>query len=586
MWPDHPSYTREAYTDPEVFDVDRPVQKRMPHDMEIQFEHMRGQGFFPGDPAVARTHFIDIMRLWRGRIRGKEGEVWDATRKEWQTASRFVFFLEQMKAKGLPFPDAVESGVSGVTDLSDQDVFLAGLVTIEQMEAGEVNAETVQSVLGLAADEYTFVMERGQVGYQKKDGSEEMSIVDADTVRTYHDDLFNWPAIIERHADNLQSLDRQAHRTRVVGHRVYLPNVTIKLTRNFTPPGQPYDPYIATFRIPPSMTKQDLRSYLKAVYNLDVSFVRTVVYWGEVVRDQRNGQRHRQKGGEHNYKKAIVGLYEPFHYPDDVKELRAISRAQGRGDQMYIDRMNSLNSTFYIREQKDFRRKLVQAVYKRSSYGHRSKGEGQSRVRRGSLTRPRYLMNPKLIPATHPCQDHGAPQGPGERDRGRGAQAPARRQGAGRCLGAARWRCSVWIVADKSRHMLHAHAFIRNKSSPALDGRLVRVNVLDVAPPFVHLVERSLLGQDMPVDLRADLGEASPPVEIGLVALVAVRLFRVLPVALGEGHVCGYPLLLEVRHDRHDRAGFWPSARCVTHQTRWCFQAAPCAHSPSSHEIW
>ena len=380
QWPDHPSFTREPYTDPDVFDVDRSSQKRLPHEMEIQFEHMRSQGFFPGDSAVARTHFIDIMRLWRGRIRGREGQVWDATRKEWQTASRLVFFLEQMKEKGLPLPEAEADGVAGVTPLSDRDVFLAGLITIQQLEDGEINAEAVESVLGVKADEYTFAMHRGQLEYGPKDGSEGITILNEDTFRTYHESLLNWPAIISRYTEQLDAANRQSHRTRVVGHRVYLPNVTIRLTRNFTPPGQPYDPYIATFRIPPSMTKQDLRSYLKAVYNLDVSFVRTVVYWGEVVRDPRNGRRHRQKGGVHNYKKAVVGLYEPFHYPDDVQELRAISRAQGRGDKMYVDRMNSINSSFYIREQRDFRKKLVQAVYKRSSYGHRSKGEGQSRV--------------------------------------------------------------------------------------------------------------------------------------------------------------------------------------------------------------
>lgn len=460
QWPDHPSFTREPFTDPEVFDVDRPTSKRLPHEMEIQFEHMRSKGFFPGDPAVARTHFVDIMRLWRGRIRGQEGQVWDAVRKEWQTASRLAFFLEQMDAKGLPFPEAVEKGVVGATELSDHDLFLSGVIPIHKLEAGDVIAEVAERVLGIQANEvneYLFTMMHGKVEYARKDGSEGLLTVDEETLRTHYHTLFDWPKILKRHADELKTAKRQSYRTRVVGHRVYLPNIIVRLTRNFTPPGQPYDPYIATFRIPTSMTKQDFRSYLKAVYNLDVSFVRTVVYWGEVVRDQRNGQRHRQKGGEHNYKKAIVGLYEPFHYPDDVHELRAISRAQGKGDKMYNDRMASINSTFYISEQKAFRRKLIQAVYKRSSYGHRSKGEGQSRV---SVDDADVVDTFVLIVATHPRQDPGAPPGAGARDRDRGAQAPTRRQRAGRLSVGVQAQC-MELIAPYRTGMLHAHAFIR-----------------------------------------------------------------------------------------------------------------------------
>lgn len=110
----------------------------------------------------------------------------------------------------------------------------------------------------------------------------------------------------------------------IAGQRIYLPNVQIRLMRNHTPPGQPYDTSIATFRIPPSMTKNDLRSYLSAVYNLPVTFIRTDNYIAPIKRIGPAGQQQRVSGSKKNYKRAIVGLLEPFHYPDDVAELDAI----------------------------------------------------------------------------------------------------------------------------------------------------------------------------------------------------------------------------------------------------------------------
>lgn len=110
----------------------------------------------------------------------------------------------------------------------------------------------------------------------------------------------------------------------LVAQRIYLPNIQIRLMRNNTPAGQQYDPYTATFRIPPSMTKTDLRSYLLAVYGLHVTFIRTDNYIAPVARVGTAFQQKRIKGSQKNYKRAVVGLHEPFHYPDDVAELDAL----------------------------------------------------------------------------------------------------------------------------------------------------------------------------------------------------------------------------------------------------------------------
>ncbi|TFY62279.1 hypothetical protein EVJ58_g3964 [Rhodofomes roseus] len=89
----------------------------------------------------------------------------------------------------------------------------------------------------------------------------------------------------------------------VVGQKIYLPNIIIRLVRNHTPPGQPYNPYEATFRLPPSMTKTDLRSYLSAVYGVKTTAHKT-------------------------YKRAVVGLVEPFYYPLAMEDMSAEEREQ------------------------------------------------------------------------------------------------------------------------------------------------------------------------------------------------------------------------------------------------------------------
>ncbi|KAI5454622.1 hypothetical protein NCC49_003515 [Naganishia albida] len=110
----------------------------------------------------------------------------------------------------------------------------------------------------------------------------------------------------------------------LAAQRVYLPNIQIRLMRNHTPPGEPYDTSVATFRIPPSMTKNDLRSYLFAVYGLPVTFIRTDNYIAPQARVGTKGSLQRIKGSEKTYKRAVVGLLEPFHYPDDIAELDAL----------------------------------------------------------------------------------------------------------------------------------------------------------------------------------------------------------------------------------------------------------------------
>ncbi|KAF9052258.1 hypothetical protein BDZ89DRAFT_1056611 [Hymenopellis radicata] len=100
----------------------------------------------------------------------------------------------------------------------------------------------------------------------------------------------------------------------VLGQPIYLPNVVFILTRNHTPPGEPYNPYEATFRVPLNITKTDVRSYLHAVYGVETTYIRTDVYRPS---NPSRGQPQTKKA----YKRAVVGLVDPFYYPNRVEDM-------------------------------------------------------------------------------------------------------------------------------------------------------------------------------------------------------------------------------------------------------------------------
>ncbi|KAG6891554.1 hypothetical protein C0992_004412 [Termitomyces sp. T32_za158] len=102
----------------------------------------------------------------------------------------------------------------------------------------------------------------------------------------------------------------------VVGRRVYLPNIIIRLVRNNTPKGEPYNPYEATFRIPKSVTKTDMRSYLLAVYGVKTTYIRTDNY----IAPAPSGRNPKRKAFK-TYKRAVVGLVDPFYYPHRLEDM-------------------------------------------------------------------------------------------------------------------------------------------------------------------------------------------------------------------------------------------------------------------------
>ncbi|GAA5992425.1 hypothetical protein JCM11641_002903 [Rhodosporidiobolus odoratus] len=96
--------------------------------------------------------------------------------------------------------------------------------------------------------------------------------------------------------------------------KIFLPHVFVRLVRNTGEHKD--DPYTATFRTHLELTKPDITNYLKNVYGLHVTSVRTINYLSKLKRNPIGGGMSRT-GGTKNYKKVIVTMTEPFWYPQE-----------------------------------------------------------------------------------------------------------------------------------------------------------------------------------------------------------------------------------------------------------------------------
>jgi len=125
----------------------------------------------------------------------------------------------------------------------------------------------------------------------------------------------------------------------VVGQKIYLPNIIFRLMRNHTPPGEPYNPYEATFRIPQNITKTDVRSYLSAVYGVRTTYIRTDNYFAPMMHWSRRDDSDRGRRVRKTYKRAVVGLVDPFYYPQAIEDMAKEEREA---------RTEYLDNTFHI----------------------------------------------------------------------------------------------------------------------------------------------------------------------------------------------------------------------------------------------
>jgi len=164
-----------------------------------------------------------------------------------------------------------------------------------------------------------------------------------------------------------------AKETQVVGEKVYLPNTIFRLVPNFTPPGNPYNPYEATFRIPQSVTKTDVRSYLAAVYGVQTTYIRTDNYIAPV-RRAWNGAWVRSGKSYRTYKRAVVGLVEPFYYPMMAEDMSKADREA---------REKSLDEMYFGQARKDMLKAQLLQMTRKNSPGWVWRGD--LTTRRGTI---------------------------------------------------------------------------------------------------------------------------------------------------------------------------------------------------------
>ncbi len=113
-----------------------------------------------------------------------------------------------------------------------------------------------------------------------------------------------------------------------VGRKVYLPNILFRMVPNYTPPGKAYNPYEATFRVPQSVTKTDVRGYLFSMYGLRVTYIRTDNYFAPIERQHRR-PKGRAKSYK-TYKRVVVGLEDPFYFPHMPEDMNLEQRKAHR----------------------------------------------------------------------------------------------------------------------------------------------------------------------------------------------------------------------------------------------------------------
>jgi large subunit ribosomal protein L23 len=135
--------------------------------------------------------------------------------------------------------------------------------------------------------------------------------------------------------------------TQVVGQRVYLPNIVLTLVRNNTPPGEAYNPYEATFRIPKSVTKTDLRSLLASIYGVKTTYIRTDNYIAPL------NTRRKLGISDYSYKRAVVGLVDPFYYPQRLEDMTTEEQTE---------RKQWLDQHFRVTERRDQRNTMLRIV--------------------------------------------------------------------------------------------------------------------------------------------------------------------------------------------------------------------------------
>jgi len=147
------------------------------------------------------------------------------------------------------------------------------------------------------------------------------------------------------------------------------------MVRNFTPAGKPYNPYEATFRVTQSITKTDIRSYLASVYGVKTTYIRTDNYLSPYKRTLAHGSGGWEKTRK-VYKRAVVGLEEPFYYPQAIEDMNKKERE---------DRQKWLNDSFFVQNLKEMKAWELLRITRKSSSNWNWKNRDGFGAQRGKI---------------------------------------------------------------------------------------------------------------------------------------------------------------------------------------------------------
>lgn len=102
---------------------------------------------------------------------------------------------------------------------------------------------------------------------------------------------------------------------------VYFPNIDMQLVR--PSPTDQGDPYTAIFRCDLRLTKPDIFNYLRQIYGIGITSIRTAIYRNRNRRrlksKVRGGVVVDNKRGDRTFKKVWIGLDKPFFFPPSPK---------------------------------------------------------------------------------------------------------------------------------------------------------------------------------------------------------------------------------------------------------------------------
>jgi large subunit ribosomal protein L23 len=130
----------------------------------------------------------------------------------------------------------------------------------------------------------------------------------------------------------------------------------VQRRRNFTSPGNPYNPYEASSAPPSrSLTKTDVRLYFAAVYGPGRT---NDIHPHGQLRRAWNGIWAHSGNSYRTYKRAVVGLVEPFYYPMLLEDMSTADREA---------REKSLDEMYFGQARKDMLKAQLLQMTRKSS---------------------------------------------------------------------------------------------------------------------------------------------------------------------------------------------------------------------------